>query len=80
VRGEFEAFSEPPFIKLLLRESQKVLLEIRLLDKDHAQIHQARLFTGKGRFLEITPASWKLGDKTHSGEHVDCGGNAVQLL
>ncbi len=79
IRGEFETLSEPSVIKLVRRQTQEVLLEVKFLDKDRIQIHKAKLYTGKGHPFEVTPTSWKLGENSHSGEYKDCAGGPVQL-
>ena len=79
LQGEFEMHSEPPVVKLLRRETEEVLLEVKFLDGNRVQIHKARLYTGKGKPFEVTPALWKLKDDTHSGENVDCDGKPVSL-
>jgi hypothetical protein len=79
VQGEFEMRSEHPVVKLLHRETEKVLLEVKFLGADRIQIHQARIFSGKGRPFMVTPTEWKLADQTHSGENVDCDGKPVSL-
>lgn len=79
-QGEFEMQAEYPVVKLLRRETEDVLLEIKFLDGgNRVQIVKARLYTGKGKPFEVTPKLWKLKDDTHSGENVDCGGKAVSL-
>lgn len=80
IRGEFELFSESSAIKLVRRATQEVLLEIKFLDNDRVQIHQAKLYTGRGRPFEVTPTAWKLADSSHSGEYTDCAGGPVQLM
>ena len=80
IQGEFDMRSEPAVVKLLRRETEEVLLEVRFLDKNRVQIHKAKLYTGKGRLFEVMPKHWKIGDDApHSGEDVDCGGNAAPL-
>jgi hypothetical protein len=80
IQGEFETRMEPSVVKLLRRQTEEVLLEVRFLDKEHVQIHKAKLFSIKGRPFEVTPKHWKLGDDApHSGEDMDCGGNAASL-
>jgi hypothetical protein len=80
IQGEFEMRTEPSVVKLLRRETDEVLLEVKFLDKDHVQIHKAKLYSIKGRTFEVTPKLWKLGDDApHSGEDIDCGGNAASL-
>jgi len=80
IQGEFEIRPEPSIVKLLHRESEQVLLEVKFLGKDHVQIHKAKLYSIKGRPFEVTPKHWKLGDDApHSGEDADCNGNAVSL-
>ena len=79
LQGEFELRSEHPVVKLLRRETEEVLLEVKFLDGNRVQIHKAKLYTGKGKPLEITPTLWKLKDETHSGENVDCDGKPVSL-
>src|SRR3989442_14493037 len=80
IQGEFEMRSEPSVTKLLPRESEQVLLEVKFLGKDHVQIHKAKLYSIKGRPFEVTPKHWKLGDAPpHSGEDVDCNGSAASL-
>jgi len=79
VQGEFEMRSDYPVVKLLHRETERVLLEVKFLDKDHIQIHQAQLYSGKGRPFAVTPTEWKLGDQAHSGEDTDCDGKPVSL-
>jgi len=79
LQGEFEMQSEYPVVKLLRRETEEVLLEVKFLDGNHIQIHKARLYTGKGKPFEVTPALWKLKDETHSGESMDCEGKPVSL-
>ena len=79
IRGEFEMRTEPGTIKLLRRENEELLLEVKVPDKDRVQIYKAKLFTGKGRPLEITQEFWKLGEQSHSKENLDCGGNPVEL-
>jgi len=80
IQGEFEIRPEPSIVKLLHRESEQVLLEVKFLGKDHVQIHKAKLYSIKGRPFEVTPKHWKLGDEApHSGEDVDCNGNAASL-
>ena len=79
LQGEFEMRSEHPVVKLLRRETEEVLLEVKFLDGNRVQIHKAKLYTGKGKPLEITPTLWKLKDETHSGENVDCDGKPVSL-
>lgn len=80
IRGEFELVTEPGVVKLIRRNTHEVLLEVKFLDNDHVQIHTAKLFTGRGHALEITPMLWKLGDNSHSGEYKDCAGGPVQLV
>jgi hypothetical protein len=79
IRGEYDMVVEGSLVKVLHRERQEVLLEVKFLDQERAQIHKARLYSGKGHLLEVTPTTWKMGDKTHTGESVDCGGEAVKL-
>ena len=80
IQGEFETRTEPSVVKLLRRETEEVLLAVKFLDKDHVQIHKAKLYSIKGRPFEVTPKHWKLGDDApRSGEDTDCGGNAVSL-
>lgn len=79
IQGEFEMQSEYPVVKLLRRETEDVLLEVKFLDGNRVQIHKARLYTGRGKRFEITPTLWKLKDDTHSGENVDCDGKPVSL-
>jgi hypothetical protein len=80
IQGEFETRMEPSVVKLLRRQTEEVLLEVKFLDKEHVQIHKAKLFSIKGRPFEVTPKHWKLGDDApHSGEDMDCGGNAASL-
>ena len=80
IQGEFEVRPEPSIVKLLRRETEEVLLEVKFQDRDHVQIHKAKLYSIKGRPFEVTPKHWKLGDDApHSGEDVDCGGNAASL-
>ena len=80
IQGEFEMRSEPSVVKVLRRETEDMLLEVKFLGKDHVQIHKARLYSIKGRPFEVTPKHWKLGDDPpHSGEDVDCEGKPVSL-
>ncbi len=79
LQGEFEMQSEFPVVKLLRRETENVLLEVKFLDKDRVQIHKAKLYSGKGKPFEVTPTLWKLKDETHSGESMDCEGKPVSL-
>jgi len=80
VQGEFEMRSEPSVVKLLRRETEEVLLEVKFLDKNRVQIHKAKLYSIKGRPFEVTPKHWKLGDDApRSGEDVDCEGKPVSL-
>ena len=80
IQGEFEMRSEPSVAKVLRRETEEVLLEVKFLGKDHVQIHKAKLYSIKGRPFEVTPKHWKIGDDApRSGEDIDCGGNAVSL-
>jgi hypothetical protein len=79
LQGEFEMRSEHPVVKLLRRETEEVLLEVKFLDGNRVQIHKAKLYTGKGKPFEVTPTLWKLKDETHSGETVDCDGKPVSL-
>ncbi len=79
IRGEYEIVTDGPVIKLLHREKQEVLLEVKFLDKDRVQIHKAKLFTGRGRPFEVTPTTWRIADKIHSNESIDCQGEAVKL-
>src|SRR3989442_918185 len=75
IQGEFEMRSEPSVVKVLRRETEEVLLEVKFLGKDHVQIHKARLYSIKGRPFEVTPKHWKIGDDApRSGEDIDCGG------
>lgn len=78
-QGEFEMRSEYPVVKLLRRETEDVLLEVKFLDGNRIQIHNARLYTGKGKRFEVTPTCWKLKDDTHSGENIDCEGKQASL-
>ena len=80
IRGEFEVLSEPSVLKLVRRQTQEVLLEVKFLDKDRIQIHKAKLYTGKGHPFEVTPTAWRLGENAHSGEYKDCAGGPVQLM
>jgi hypothetical protein len=79
LQGEFEMRSEHPVVKLLRRETEEVLLEVKFLDSARVQIHKARLYTGKARPFEVTPTLWRLGDDKHSGENIDCDGKPVSL-
>jgi hypothetical protein len=80
IQGEFEMRTEPSVIKLLRRETEEVLLEVKFLNKDHVQINKAKLYSIKGRPFEVTPKHWKIGDDApRTGEDVDCGGNAASL-
>src|SRR2546428_8158280 len=77
IQGEFEMRSEPSVVKVLRRETEEVLLEVKFLGKDHVQIHKAKLYSIKGRPFEVTPKHWKIGDDApRSGEDIDCGGEA----
>src|SRR2546427_10394075 len=77
IQGEYEMRSEPSVMKVLRRETEDMLLEVKFLGKDHVQIHKARLYSIKGRPFEVTPKHWKIGDDApRSGEDIDCGGNA----
>jgi len=80
IQGEFEMRSEQPVVKVVRRGTDEVLLEVKFLDKTRVQIHKAKLYSIKGRPFEVTPKHWKIGDEApHSGEDVDCNGNAVSL-
>ena len=80
IQGEFEMRSEPSVVKLLRRETEEVILEAKFLDKNHVQIHKAKLSSIKGRPFEVTPKHWKLGDDApRSGEDIDCEGKPVSL-
>lgn len=79
LQGEFEMRSEPQVVKLLHRETEEVLLEVKFLDSTRVQIHKARLYSGKGKPFEVTPTLWRLKDQMHSGESVDCEGKPVSL-
>ena len=80
VQGEFEMRSEPSVVKVLRRETEEVILEVKFLDKNRAQIHKAKLYSIKARPFEVTPKHWKLGDDApRGGEDMDCGGNAASL-
>ena len=80
IQGEFEMRSEPPVVKVVRRGTDEVLLEVKFLGKTCVQIHKAKLYSIKGRPFEVTPKHWKLGDDApHSGEDMDCAGNAVSL-
>ena len=80
IQGEFEMRSEPSVVKLLRRETEEVLLEVKFLDKNRVQIHKAKLYSIKGRPFEVTPKHWKLGDDApRSGEDIDCEGKPVSL-
>jgi hypothetical protein len=79
IRGEYEMVCETSIVKLLHRGKQEVLLEVKFLDKEHVQIQNARLFTGRGRPFEVLPDMWRIADKSHSGESVDCAGEPVKL-
>jgi len=80
IQGEFEMRSEPSVVKLLRRETEKVILEAKFLDKNRVQIHKANLYSIKGRPFEVTPKHWKLGDDApRSGEDIDCEGKPVSL-
>ena len=80
LRGEYEMVSDASVVKLLHREKQEVLLEVKFLDNERVQIHKARLFTGRGRPFEVTPSLWRIADKSHSGETLDCAGEPVKLI
>lgn len=80
IRGEFELVTEAAVVKLIRRDTREVLLELKFTDKDRVQIHQAKLFTCKGRPFEVAPKSWKIGENSHSGEYQDCAGGPVQLI
>jgi hypothetical protein len=79
LRGEYEIASDASFVKVLHRQKQEVLLEVKLLEKERVQIVKARLFTGRGKPFEVTPAMWRMADNTHTGETVDCAGGPVKL-
>ena len=80
VQGEFEMRSEPLVVKVLRRETEEVILEVKFPDKNRVQIHKAKLHSIKGRPFEVAPKHWKIGDDApRSGEDMDCGGNAVSL-
>jgi hypothetical protein len=79
LQGEFAMRSEPRVVKLLRRETEDVLLEVKFLDGNRVQIHKAKLYSGKGKPFVVTPALWKLKDDTHSGENIDCDGKPVSL-
>jgi hypothetical protein len=80
LRGEYEMVSDASMVKVLHKEKQEILLEVRFLDKERVQIHRARLFTGKGRMFEVTPSLWRIADKSHSDETLDCAGEPVTLM
>src|SRR6266571_7780707 len=48
IQGEFEMRPEPSIVKLLRRETEEVLLEVKFQDRDHVQIHKAKLYSVKG--------------------------------
>ena len=79
IRGEYEMVSEASVVKLLHKAKQEVLLEVKFLDKERVQIQKARLYTGRGRPFEVTPAMWRIGDQSHSAEVMDCAGEPVKL-
>jgi len=79
LQGEFEIQSDASSVKVMRRETEDVLLEVKFLDKDHIQVHKARLYSGRGRQFEVTLAFWRLADDKHSGETVDCDGKLVSL-
>ena len=79
LHGEFDIDVEASVVRVVMRESRDILLEIKFLDTEHVQIHKAKLYTGKGHLLEITPTSWTLGHDSHSGEIKDCVGEPVRL-
>jgi hypothetical protein len=80
LRGEYEMVSDASMVKVLHKEKQEILLEVKFLDKERVQIHRARLFTGRGRTFEVTPSLWRIADKSHSGETLDCAGDPVTLM
>src|SRR5712692_5339847 len=45
IQAEFEIRPEPSVVKLLHRESEQVLLEVKFLGKNHVQIHKAKLYS-----------------------------------
>ena len=55
------------------------MIELKFLDKDHIQVHKARLYSGRGRQFEVTPTFWRLADDKHSGENLDCEGQPASL-
>src|SRR2546426_10455695 len=76
IQGEFEMRSEPSEAKLLHRESEQVLLEVKFLGKDHDQIHKTKMYSIKDLPFEETPKHRKLEDDTpHNGKGVDRNGN-----
>jgi hypothetical protein len=79
IRGEYEMVSDASVVKLLHKAKEEVLLEVKILDKERVQIQKAKLFTGKGRPFEVTSAMWRIADKSHSGETLDCAGQPVKL-
>jgi hypothetical protein len=79
IQGAFDIQADASIVKLIHRNSEEVLLEVKFLDKNRIQIHKAKLYSGKGRPFEITPTLWRLGDDKHSGENIDCEGKPVLL-
>ncbi len=80
IQGEFEMRSVPSVVKVLRRGTETVILEVTFLDENRVQIQKAKLYSIKGRPFEVTPKHWKIGDDApHSGEDVDCNGNAASL-
>ena len=79
IRGEYEIACDASVVKLFHREKQEILLEVKFLDKERVQIQKARLFTGRGRAFDVTPDMWRIADKSHSGESMDCAGEPVKL-
>ncbi len=76
----FGVTTNPSSLKLINKETDEIVVEVNVIDRNTIQIPQGKFYTHRGHLLEITPQFWKIdGGIIMSGSEFDSCGGAVAI-
>ena len=75
----FDITTHPSSLKLIDKETNRVVVEVNVTGTAQIQVLNGHFFTHKGDLLEITPEFWKVHGITMSNNVIDSSGGAVAL-
>jgi len=76
----FEVKTSPTSLRLMDKETNEIVVEANVLDKDRIEIPRGRFYTARGNMFEITPQSLRIDDfVTMIGAVIDGCGRAIVI-